>query len=282
MELTTHHFNPAGRLFEFLRHSTPETNIVLAELWEEYFEATAGTARFYLGVTAVLDLPRQIKNAVELLPQEALKYRSLELLVRPLPTAQDALEFGVLNLNQGADFLKEKLEGTTLHDLETCSGILQGTWQSDGDAPASSRELEEVLEKAKTLANQLLEVIKSTPNLDDELRLMLRDLVARIRRAAALHRVLGQEGLGQVRDQLVGALVANTNLADKVRSTPSIATKLAALVVVLGSVVSLFNGTVDAIENTQSVVKSIQGTSVADANMSAPAVSEGPPTTELP
>jgi hypothetical protein len=257
-ELTEHHFNPAGRLYNFVTYTTEQGNLLIEEVWSGYFDAKPNSPQYLMGLSAVLDLPRQVMRAVDALHPDAVKYRSKDKLLRPLPSVRNAIGVGIANQRSGADLVTNELAAADLFDLEICSDVLRGNWQSDGNLPSSLKTMEESIHKTLKLADELSEALGDLPDLDAELRFTLLDAVQRIRRSVDLYRVLGPEALGQARDQLVGSVVMNPTVANEVRKNPNIGTKVAALVVVLGSFVSLFNGTMTAVETTTTFLKTIE------------------------
>ena len=285
MELTPHHFNPAGRLYEFLRYSKTKSRVPISQVWAGYLQVEEYSVAFFAGLGEVLSLPQQSRDGFRALPSSAKQYIDEGDVTAALNKASGSLGSGSKMLHGSIDEFKRLYGDDVVAELKNLSNFLRGEFQGRAGDAAAIEVAAGTLQKVRDLAEDLIAELEEDDELSADLRLLLLNQALAFRRAASLVRAGGFEAVGVQRDRAVGLIVAHPTVAAELRRKPKLRDRLLALITTAGVVASAFVGVIAAAEEVEHLVKAfLSGSedlkSITDA---LPTIGEGdaPPATEI-
>ncbi|WAC50289.1 hypothetical protein [Frigoribacterium sp. SL97] len=254
MDLTPHHFNPAGRLFEFLRHSKQQSRVGVAATWSGYLGVDEYSVDFFAGVSEVLALPDHARDAFASLPSRVKQYLDEDDLEGALTQASTALDQGTRMLHGAVDEFTRLYGDDAVTEIKGLSNFLRGEFQGrDGDA-AAIEAATDTFTTVRDLADELVKALDDDDDLAPDLRLLLLNQALAFRQAVSLSRAGGIEAVGLERDRAVGLIVAHPTVAAELRRKPKLRIKLLALIAAAGVVASAFNSVIESAEKVDHLV----------------------------
>lgn len=251
--MAEHLDNPAGRLWLFLKHvverasaATDRNNPTFKQVFTDYFGAEDDEPLYYARISAIMQLPVDVRDRVESLTHSPLP---AEMLIRPLPTVQTFLTAHAAGRHSIKGNALTITDGV-LNDLEGCSHILS---RSSSTARLDETKIASIRESVDSLIASI--------NLDDSLPVTLRRIILRY-----AHRILvaideynlrGPEAIAEANDALIG--ITHTN-ADILRRKPDIWDKIerATTIVTLALAVSTGPAQIAQAVDTYSEQRSIE------------------------
>jgi len=222
--MNSHHFNPAGRLFEFMTVTWHSQNTQsIGATWAGYLEVDLNDrSKLYAALSQVLLLPDKARSDIEALANPILPKSQL---LRPFDQVDLALEY-VGSLTTQTASVKEKFHQGTLSDLETASAFLNGRALSS-DRLEDPEQIDDTLQTIRRLANEIMEDA-STAGLAPDVARLLVEYAAAIVRAVDFYRIAGPEGIAAEFERMLGGVLWRPSAYVEVREkSPSTLSKIA-------------------------------------------------------
>lgn len=191
-----HASNPAGRLWQFTAHTlNAGQRSDLRSTWSTYLDTNNDVA-YYRAMAEVLALPGQIKDEVAKLSDPVLP---ASVLTRPLDSIQKVIADDIAGRNI-VQWFTQQINLAHLNDLEACSHVLE---RDRADAVVTKNTLDEI----RSLAQDIVDSVLSSSDLDDDTRETLLRYAYRLIEACALYRVRGAQALRDELDRFVASAV---------------------------------------------------------------------------
>lgn len=197
--------NPAARLWHFMKYLREERSLddALRCAISDYFNldnAEPGSAydpRMFRCIAELVDLPRQITEAVESRP---VRTPPDELVLRPLVRVEQALRYlGTMGAQQ-VRVIRDQYTDADVNELEHC------IWHISSST--SGRQVDaDTLSTIRDLAQEVMDLANETEDLTDDARQFVWDHAFKIWQSTEMVKAAGSGALSRSVDETVGHLL---------------------------------------------------------------------------
>jgi len=125
MDLTPHHFNPAGRLYELLAYCHTKANVSTHRAWSDYMGLDPESSLFYAGIAGIQALPAQARAAFDALPADVLLLADADGAHEALTRAEAALRDGARDLTANISQVTQRYNEGDLVHIKQCGKFLE-------------------------------------------------------------------------------------------------------------------------------------------------------------
>lgn len=234
--LDPHFDNPAGRLWDFLRamRSNPNTTEPLSSFLYSYFDLPSSTTgpldpKLFAALQHLFGLPDQIEQAVR---ERQRQIPPADVLVRPLTNIRNAL-MQFVNLNIALNSVKAHFNDSDVSDLEHCSYYL------DAEGSHTARVAADDLSTIRQLADELVESVLGSDDLDPTLKNFVWKHAVKIADAVRLARAAGAGVLESALNEAIGDLVRHPEIKNQVVKDQTLGKKFYGLLQAMSLVMGL-------------------------------------------